>query len=142
MGYWCVVNYREAYSMFAVNGILFNHESPRRGETFVTRKVTRAVAAIKAGKQECVSLGNLNSKRDWGHARDYVECMWLMLQQEEPEDYVVATGETHSVREFCDIAFTHAGIPLSWRGEGVNEVRDCFPPCRNPVAFAPPPRRR
>jgi GDPmannose 4,6-dehydratase len=123
MGYWCVVNYREAYNMFAVNGILFNHESPRRGETFVTRKITRAVAAILAGRQEHVNLGNLNSTRDWGHARDYVECMWLMLQQDKPEDFVVATGETHSVREFCELAFGHAGMPLSWRGEGVDEVR-------------------
>jgi GDP-D-mannose dehydratase len=123
MGYWCVVNYREAYNMFAVNGILFNHESPRRGETFVTRKITRAVAAILAGHQEHVNLGNLNSTRDWGHARDYVECMWLMLQQDKPEDFVVATGETHSVREFCELAFGHAGLPLSWRGEGVDEVR-------------------
>ena len=122
MGYWCVVNYREAYNMFAVNGILFNHESPRRGETFVTRKITRAVAAIKAGMQESVSLGNLNSTRDWGHARDYVECMWLMLQQDAPEDFVVATGETHSVKEFCELAFGHAGMPLTWKGEGINEV--------------------
>jgi GDPmannose 4,6-dehydratase len=124
MGYWCVVNYREAYNMFAVNGILFNHESPRRGETFVTRKITRAVAAIKAGMQEGVSLGNLNSTRDWGHARDYVECMWLMLQQDKPEDFVVATGETHSVKEFCELAFGHAGMPLTWKGEGVDEVRE------------------
>jgi GDPmannose 4,6-dehydratase len=123
MGYWCVVNYREAYNMFAVNGILFNHESPRRGETFVTRKITRAVAAIRAGRQDCVRLGNLNSTRDWGHARDYVECMWLMLQQDTPEDFVVATGETHSVREFCELAFAHAGMPLAWRGQGVDEVR-------------------
>jgi len=122
MGYWCVVNYREAYGMFAVNGILFNHESPRRGETFVTRKITRAVAAIKLGRQERLRLGNLHSTRDWGHARDYVECMWLMLQQDKPEDFVVATGETHSVREFCDLAFGHAGMPLTWRGEGLEEV--------------------
>ena len=122
MGYWCVVNYREAYNMFAVNGILFNHESPRRGETFVTRKITRAVAAIKTGKQDCVRLGNLNSTRDWGHARDYVECMWLMLQQEVPDDFVVATGETHSVKEFCELAFGHAGMQLKWQGEGVDEV--------------------
>jgi len=122
MAYWCVINYREAYGMFAVNGILFNHESPRRGETFVTRKITRAVAAIKHGDQDCVSLGNLHATRDWGHARDYVECMWLMLQEKEPEDYVVATGETHSVQEFCDLAFGHAGMPLTWEGEGVNMV--------------------
>ena len=130
MGYWCVVNYREAYNMFAVNGILFNHESPRRGETFVTRKITRAVAAIKAGMQESVSLGNLNSTRDWGHARDYVECMWLMLQQDAPEDFVVATGETHSVKEFCELAFGHAGMPLTWKGEGINEVTLGVPPPR------------
>mmetsp|Transcript_4870 Transcript_4870/g.17675 ORF Transcript_4870/g.17675 Transcript_4870/m.17675 type:complete len:188 (+) Transcript_4870:887-1450(+) len=122
MAYWCVVNYREAYNMFAVNGILFNHESPRRGETFVTRKITRAVGAIKAGKQTDVRLGNLHSTRDWGHARDYVECMWLMLQQDEPEDFVVATGETHSVQEFCDIAFAHAGMELRWEGSGLDEV--------------------
>eukprot|EP00960_Hanusia_phi_P001033 28412-Hanusia_phi.AAC.9 len=112
----------QAYNMFAVNGILFNHESPRRGETFVTRKITRAVAAIKAGRQNDVRLGNLHSTRDWGHARDYVECMWLMLQQEEPEDFVVATGETHSVQEFCEIAFAHAGMELRWEGSGLDEV--------------------
>jgi len=122
MAYWCVVNYREAYGMFACNGILFNHESPRRGETFVTRKITRAVAAIKAGKQEVVKLGNLHSRRDWGHARDYVECMWKILQHEEPTDFVVATGETHSVQEFCELAFGHAGMELRWEGEGVDEV--------------------
>jgi len=122
MAYWCVVNYREAYNMFAVNGILFNHESPRRGETFVTRKITRAVAAIKGGKQDCVRLGNLHATRDWGHARDYVECMWLMLQCDVPEDYVVATGETHSVQEFCDIAFSHAGMELLWEGQGMDMV--------------------
>lgn len=105
--YWIVVNYREAYEMFAVNGILFNHESPRRGETFVTRKITRGVAKILLNRQEYIELGNLDSKRDWGHARDYVEAMWLMLQQENPEDFVIATGEAHSVREFVESAFKH-----------------------------------
>src|SRR5699024_1064544 len=100
--YWIVVNYREAYGMYATNGILFNHESPRRGETFVTRKITRGVAKIFLGEQECIELGNLDSKRDWGHARDYVEAMWLMMQQSEPEDYVIATGEAHSVRQFVE----------------------------------------
>jgi GDPmannose 4,6-dehydratase len=108
--YWMVVNYREAYNMFAANGILFNHESPLRGETFVTRKITRAVAKIGLGLQEKLYLGNLNARRDWGHAKDYVEAMWLMLQQSEPDDYVVSTGETHSVREFVDLAFSHAGL--------------------------------
>jgi GDPmannose 4,6-dehydratase len=122
MSYWCVINYREAYNMFAVNGILFNHESPRRGHTFVTRKITRAVAAIKNGKQEFVSLGNLNSKRDWGHARDYVQCMHLMLQQETPDDFVIATGETHSVREFCELAFKMVDICIEWKGIGTEEV--------------------
>lgn len=117
MGYWMVVNYREAYNMFAVNGVLFNHESIRRGPTFVTRKITMAVARIKTGLQDCLFLGNLDSKRDWGHAKDYVAAMWLMLQTEVPEDYVVATGETHSVREFCEKAFKYAGIDLEWRGE-------------------------
>lgn len=120
--YWTVVNYREAYGMHASNGILFNHESPRRGPTFVTRKITRAVAAIHCGKQECVWLGNLDAQRDWGHARDYVEMMWLMLQQETPDDYVVATGEMHSVREFCIVAFSHIDKEITWEGEGVNEV--------------------
>ena len=108
--YWATVNYREAYGMFAVNGILFNHESPRRGENFVTRKITRAVAAIVAGTQERLHLGNLDAKRDWGFAGDYVEAMWLMLQHDVPEDFVIATGEAHSVREFCDAAFGHAGL--------------------------------
>jgi GDPmannose 4,6-dehydratase len=115
--YWMVVNYREAYDIFAVNGILFNHESIRRGPTFVTRKITMAVARIKRGLQDCLYLGNLDSKRDWGHAKDYVEAMWLMLQQDKPEDYVIATGETHSVREFCEKAFGFVGIKLEWRGE-------------------------
>lgn len=115
--YWMVVNYREAYNVFAVNGILFNHESIRRGPTFVTRKITMAVARIKRGLQDCLYLGNLDSKRDWGHAKDYVEAMWLMLQQEKPQDFVIATGETHSVREFCEKAFGYADIQLEWRGE-------------------------
>jgi GDPmannose 4,6-dehydratase len=120
--YWIMKNYREAYNMFAVNGILFNHESPRRGENFVTRKITLAAANIAAGKQDRLYLGNLNALRDWGHARDYVKCMHLMLQQEEPDDYVIATGEQHSVREFCELAFKHVGINLHWVGIGVNEV--------------------
>jgi len=120
-GYWAVVNYREAYGMFAVNGILFNHESERRGETFVTRKITLAVARIVAGLQKKLYLGNLNAKRDWGYARDYVECMWLMLHHERPEDFVIATGEHHTVREFCSLAFRAAGVELRWEGEGVNE---------------------
>lgn len=114
-------NYREAYGMFATNGILFNHESPRRGETFVTRKITMAVARIKAGDQETLYLGNLDAKRDWGFAGDYVEAMWLMLQADEPEDYVIATGETHSVRDFCELAFDRVGLPLTWQGEGLDE---------------------
>lgn len=114
-------NYREAYGMFAVNGILFNHESPRRGETFVTRKISRAVAGIRAGRKERLTLGNLDAQRDWGFAGDYVEGMWRMLQAETPDDYVIATGETHSVREFCDLAFGHVGLPLTWQGSGVEE---------------------
>jgi GDPmannose 4,6-dehydratase len=119
--YWITVNYREAYGMHASNGILFNHESPLRGETFVTRKITRAVAAIEAGLQETLYLGNLNAERDWGHARDYVEGMWLMLQQDAPDDYVLATGETHSVREFVELAFAEVGMRLAWRNTGVDE---------------------
>ena len=115
-------NYREAYGMFAVNGILFNHESPRRGETFVTRKITRAVARIKAGIQETLFLGNMDASRDWGYAGDYVYGMWLMLQAEVPQDYVLATGETHTVREFCEKAFAYLGMPLTWEGSGVDEV--------------------
>ena len=114
-------NYREAYGMFAVNGILFNHESPRRGETFVTRKISRAVAAIHAGKQDCLYLGNLDASRDWGFAGDYVEAMWRMLQAEKPDDYVIASGETHTVREFCELAFGHVGIPIEWRGSELDE---------------------
>ena len=119
--FWITKNYRESYNIFAVNGILFNHESERRGETFVTRKITLAVARIKHGLQEKLYLGNLNSLRDWGYAKDYVECMWLMLQQEKPEDYVIATGEQHSVREFCELAFKEAGITIIWQGENENE---------------------
>ncbi|CAK9829033.1 GDP-mannose 4,6 dehydratase [Anthophora retusa] len=120
--FWIVVNYREAYNMFACNGILFNHESPRRGENFVTRKVTRSIAKIQLGLQDFLELGNLDAKRDWGHARDYVEAMWLMLQQPTPDDYVIATGETHSVREFVEAAFQYVGRTIKWEGEGVNEV--------------------
>ncbi len=119
--YWIVVNYREAYGMHASNGILFNHESPIRGETFVTRKITRAAAAIHLGLQDRLYLGNLDAKRDWGHAREYVRGMWLMLQQDEPEDYVLATGETHSVRSFVEKAFARVGMPIDWRGEGAEE---------------------
>ncbi len=119
--YWITVNYREAYGMFACNGILFNHESPMRGETFVTRKITRALARIKLGLQDCLYLGNLNSKRDWGHARDYVEAMWLMLQQTQPEDFVIATGKQFSVRELVTRAGTELGIDISWQGAGVKE---------------------
>jgi GDPmannose 4,6-dehydratase len=120
--YWMVVNYREAYELYACNGILFNHESPRRGETFVTRKITRAIARIALGLQDCLFLGNLNARRDWGHARDYVEMQWLMLQQERPEDYVIASGEQHSVRSFVDHAASELGITLSWQGEGLEET--------------------
>lgn len=120
-GFWIVKNYRESYGMYCVNGILFNHESERRGENFVTRKITLAAARIAAGVQEKLYLGNLNARRDWGYARDYVECMWLMLQQDKPEDYVIATGEYHTVREFTSLAFACAGIPLRWEGEGLHE---------------------
>jgi GDPmannose 4,6-dehydratase len=121
-GHWITVNYREAYGFHASSGILFNHESPIRGETFVTRKIAQAAARIAAGVQDTLYLGNVDAKRDWGFAGDYVEAMWLMLQQPTPEDYVIATGETHSVREFCDRAFQRAGITLTWRGKGVDEV--------------------
>jgi len=121
-GYWITVNYREAYDMYACNGILFNHESPIRGETFVTRKITRAVAAIAKGKQDKLYLGNLSAQRDWGHAKDYVEAMWLMLQQNKPEDFVISTGVTTTVREFVRMAFHEAGIEIDFKGEGVNEV--------------------
>jgi len=120
-GYWIMVNYREAYGLFACNGILFNHESPRRGETFVTRKITRAAARIKAGLQDQVLLGNLNAKRDWGYAPEFVEGMWRMLQQPEPDDYVLATGETHTVREFADHAFRELDIDIDWQGSGADE---------------------
>lgn len=120
-GYWITKNYRESYDMFCVNGILFNHESERRGETFVTRKISLAAARIALGKQEKLYLGNLDSLRDWGYAKDYVECMWLMLQHDKPEDFVIATGEYHTVRKFCQLAFAEAGIELRFEGEGVNE---------------------
>lgn len=120
-GFWITKNYRESYGMYAVNGILFNHESERRGETFVTRKITLAVARIVNGLQDKLYLGNLNALRDWGYAKDYVECMWLIMQQDEPEDFVIATGEYHSVREFTTLAFRRAGIELEWHGEGVEE---------------------
>ncbi len=119
--YWVTVNYREAYNLFACNGILFNHESPRRGETFVTKKITKAVAAISQNKQEVLQLGNLDSKRDWGHAKDFVYAQWLMLQQETPQDYVIATGEMRTVREFVDVAFREVGINIDWQGKGVDE---------------------
>ena len=120
-GFWITKNYREAYGMYAVNGILFNHESERRGETFVTRKITLAAAAIAKGRQDKLYLGNLSARRDWGYAKDYVECMWLMLQQQVPDDFVIATGEMHTVREFCTLAFREAGIELHWEGEGAEE---------------------
>ena len=120
--YWIVKNYREAYKMFACNGILFNHESPLRGETFVTRKITRAVAKINLKIQEKLFLGNLDAKRDWGHAKDYVEGMWKMLQYKQPEDFVLATGKTHTIREFCELSFNEIGVTINWKGEGINEV--------------------
>ena len=119
--YWMVKNYREGYGMFACNGILFNHESPRRGETFVTRKITKALARIKFVLQDKLYLGNLEAKRDWGYATDFVEAMWLILQQDRPDDYVIATGETHSVKEFLNLAFNHAGIEIEWVGTGLEE---------------------
>jgi len=119
--YWIVKNYREAYDLFAVNGILFNHESPRRGKRFVTRKITRAVARITKGKQDKIYLGNMNAKRDWGYAKDYVKMMWMMLQHDTPEDFVIATGETHTVREFVEAAFKHVDVDIEWQGEGVDE---------------------
>ena len=121
-GFWIVKEYREAYNMYCCSGILFNHESERRGETFVTRKITLAAARISQGLQDCLYLGNMDSLRDWGYAKDYVECMWLILQQEKPEDFVIATGVQHSVREFTDLAFKHAGIELEFQGEGIDEV--------------------
>jgi GDPmannose 4,6-dehydratase len=121
-GYWITKNYREAYGMYACTGILFNHESPRRGETFVTRKITRALSRISVGLQDCLYLGNLNAKRDWGHAKDFVEAMWLMLQQNEPDDYVIATGTQYSVRDFVDEAAPYFGMRVAWMGEGMNEI--------------------
>lgn len=120
--YWMTVNYREAYGMHACNGILFNHEGPTRGETFVTRKITRAVAAIETGTQACLYIGNLDAKRDWGHARDYVEGMWMILRHDVPDDFVLATGETHSVREFVELSFAYVGTEVDWRGQGIDEV--------------------
>ena len=134
--YWIVVNYREAYNMYACNGILFNHESPLRGETFVTRKITRAVAAIAKGKQDTLYLGNLNAERDWGHAKDYVEAMWRILQQDEPEDFVIATGVTTRVREFVKMAFAEVGVELAFSGEGVDEVGTVVS-CKNPAYQLP-----
>jgi GDPmannose 4,6-dehydratase len=125
-GFWIMKNYRESYNMYCCNGILFNHESERRGENFVTRKITLAAARIAQGFQDKLYLGNLNSLRDWGYAKDYVECMWLILQQPQPEDYVVATGQYHTVREFCTLAFKETGIELRWEGEGVKEVGVCM----------------
>jgi GDPmannose 4,6-dehydratase len=136
-GYWITVNYREAYGMYACNGILFNHESPLRGETFVTRKISRAAAAIKLGRQERLYLGNLDAQRDWGHAREYVRGMWLMLQQDEPDDYVLATGETIRVRSFVEWCFGEVGIALDWRGEGVDEVGVCRASGKTLVAVDP-----
>ena len=121
-GYWIIVNYREAYDLFACNGILFNHESPRRGETFVTRKITRAAARIKGGIQDTLYLGNLDAKRDWGYAPEYCEGMWRMLQQDKPEDFVLATGKNHTIREFCELAFNELGINIEWQNSGVNEI--------------------
>jgi GDPmannose 4,6-dehydratase len=131
-GFWITKNYREAYNMFACNGILFNHESPRRGETFVTRKITMATAAIALGHQDCLYLGNLNAQRDWGHAKDYVEAMWLILQQDVPEDYVIAMGETTYVRDFVRMAFAELGIEIEFKGEGVNE-KGYVKACNNPL---------
>lgn len=142
--YWITINYREAYGLHASNGILFNHESPRRGETFVTRKITRAATRILVGKQKKLYLGNLSAKRDWGYAPDYIEAMWLILQQEKPDDYVIATGETHSVREFCQESFKNLGIILKWQGEGENEkgiidsidkekVKELLQECKTPL---------
>ena len=137
-GYWITVNYREAYGLYACNGILFNHESPIRGETFVTRKITRAMARIALGLQQCLYLGNLDARRDWGHAKDYIEMQWLMLQQDEPDDYVIATGEQHSVREFVKAAAAEAGIGIEWQGSGKDEVGlvSSFDSSRIPAAGA------
>ena len=119
--YWVTVNYRESYNLFACNGILFNHESPRRGATFVTKKITQAVARIHQGRQKILKLGNMDAKRDWGHAKDFVYAQWLMLQQDKPQDYVIATGETHTVREFVELSFKEVGIDIEWQGNGINE---------------------
>jgi GDPmannose 4,6-dehydratase len=135
--YWIAVNYREAYGMHASNGILFNHEGPRRGETFVTRKITQAVAAIHVGKQDCLYIGNLDAKRDWGHARDYAEGMWRILQQAEPDDYVLATGEAHSVREFVELAFNEVDVRIRWEGEGSQERGLCDKTNRTLVSVDP-----
>lgn len=135
-GYWITVNYREAYDMFAVNGILFNHESPLRGETFVTRKITRGVAQIALGQEKKIHLGNLDAKRDWGHAKDYIEAMWLILQQDKPEDYVIATGITTTVREFIRMSFAELGIEVAFTGEGVNE-KGTVVSCSNPSYQVP-----
>jgi GDPmannose 4,6-dehydratase len=135
--YWITVNYRDAYGFHASNGILFNHEGPRRGETFVTRKITQAAAAIHLGKQECLYLGNLDARRDWGHARDYAEGMWLILQQPQPDDYVLATGETHSVREFVELAFAEVGIAIEWQGAGKDEFGLCKKTNRTLVRIDP-----
>ena len=124
-GYWITKNYRESYGMFATNGILFNHESPRRGEDFVTRKITKGIRAIMDEKEDYISIGNLDARRDWGHAKDYVEAMWRILQAEEPRDWVVSTGEAHSVREFVEVAFSHVGTTIGWKGEGLDEVGFC-----------------
>ena len=137
-GYWIMKNYRESYGMYCSNGILFNHESERRGETFVTRKISLAAARIAQGYQDKLYLGNLDALRDWGYAGDYVECMWLILQQPKPDDYVIATGENHSVREFCTLAFREAGIELRWEGEGVNEKGICVKDCRKQAAGKKP----
>lgn len=136
-GYWITVNYREAYDMHASNGILFNHEGPTRGETFVTRKITRAVAAIKLGRADKLFLGNMDAKRDWGHARDYVEGMWRILQQDAGDDYVLATGETHTVREFVELAFKEIGVTIEWSGEAENEVGKCADTGRELVGVDP-----
>jgi GDPmannose 4,6-dehydratase len=136
-GYWITVNYREAYGMFACNGILFNHESPRRGETFVTRKISRGAARVVKGMQQCLYLGNMDALRDWGHARDYVEGMWMMMQHDQADDYVLATGEQHSVREFTELTFRHLGVELEWSGKGVDEKGICRKTGRTLVAVDP-----
>ena len=136
-GYWIVKNYRESYGIHASSGILFNHESPRRGETFVTRKITRALGKISTGLQRTLELGNLNAKRDWGHAKDYVEAMWLMLQQQNPDDYVIATGKQYSVKDFVDEAAPYFGFDIEWRGEGLDEVAYCKNVQRNIITVSP-----